>query len=157
MVTETIVEEGETIEVTRVIEVPADGSTLVFWSTETQPERAEATQAIIDRFAEQTGINVELVLTDEDSLPNLMTAAVAAGTLPNAVFGLLRTSTDGRHHVLCLQNVADEPVELRLPIADLVGRPSVIVDMLTAEQFRVTSGWLRLTLGGYGVRWLRPQ
>lgn len=86
VVTETVVEEGQEVEVTRVVEVPSDGATISFWSTETQPERAAATQAIIDRFTEQTGIGVELVLTDENALPNLMTAAVAAGTLPDVVF-----------------------------------------------------------------------
>lgn len=86
VVTETVEVEGEMVEVTRVVEVPGSGETIAFWSTETQPARADATRAIIERFTEETGINVELVLTDEDALPNLMTAAVAAGTLPDVVF-----------------------------------------------------------------------
>lgn len=85
-----VTQEGETIIETVVVtqepEQMGPGPTITFWSTETQPARAEATQAIIERFTEQTGIGVELVLTDEDSLPNLMTAAVAAGTLPDVVF-----------------------------------------------------------------------
>lgn len=85
-----ITQEGETIIETVIVTQEAEqvgpGPTITFWSTETQPARAEATQAIIERFTEQTGIGVELVLTDEDSLPNLMTAAVAAGTLPDVVF-----------------------------------------------------------------------
>jgi multiple sugar transport system substrate-binding protein len=74
--------------VTQEVEVEkiVPGTTITFWSTETQPARAAITQGIIDNFREKTGINVELVLTDEDSLPNLMTAAVAAGTLPDVVF-----------------------------------------------------------------------
>lgn len=60
--------------------------TIVFWSTETQPARAEATQAIIANFTEATGINVVLVLTDEDDLPNLVTNNLAAGTLPDVIF-----------------------------------------------------------------------
>lgn len=63
-----------------------DNVTLTFWSTETQPARAQTTQAIIDQFSEATGINVELVLTDEDVLPNLMASNFAAGTLPDVVF-----------------------------------------------------------------------
>ncbi len=85
---ETIVtQEVETI-VTQEVEVErvVPGTTITFWSTETQPARAAATQLILDGFAEASGINVELVLTDENSLPNLMTAAVAAGTLPDVVF-----------------------------------------------------------------------
>ena len=59
---------------------------LVFWSTEEQPERAAATQSIIDRFTEATGITVNLVLTNEDILDSLIAANLAAGTLPDVMF-----------------------------------------------------------------------
>jgi multiple sugar transport system substrate-binding protein len=74
----------ETVEVEK--EVPVAGETLQFWSTETQPARAEKTQEILNRFEEQSGIKVELILTDENALPSLTTAAVAAGTLPDVIF-----------------------------------------------------------------------
>lgn len=60
--------------------------TLIFWSTETQPERAKATQAIIAKFREKTGVDVRLVLTEEGTLGSLMTANLAAGTLPDVIF-----------------------------------------------------------------------
>jgi multiple sugar transport system substrate-binding protein len=41
---------------------------------------------MLDRFQEQSGITVELVLTNEDQLPNLVTAAAAGGTLPDVLF-----------------------------------------------------------------------
>lgn len=63
-----------------------DNINLIFWSTEEQPERAAATQAIIDRFTEATGIGVSLVLTNEDILDSLMAANLAAGTLPDVIF-----------------------------------------------------------------------
>jgi ABC-type glycerol-3-phosphate transport system substrate-binding protein len=93
-IVETVIveREGETVVETVVVtqeverEVQVAGETITFWSTEVQPARAEATKEIINRFTEQTGIGVELVLTDEDALPSLMTAAVAAGTLPDVVF-----------------------------------------------------------------------
>lgn len=67
--------------------VSAQGSvSLVFWSTEEQPERAAATQQIINRFTAETGINVNLVLTNEDILDSLMAANLAAGTLPDVIF-----------------------------------------------------------------------
>lgn len=59
---------------------------LVFWSTETQPERAVATQAIIDRFTAETGIVVNLVLTEQDDLDSLIAVNLAAGTLPDVIF-----------------------------------------------------------------------
>ncbi|MDH7485992.1 MAG: extracellular solute-binding protein [Anaerolineae bacterium] len=78
-VVETVVVEKEVVK-----EVAAP--TIQFWSTETQPERAKKTQQILDRFKEKTGIHVELILTDENALPELTTAAVAAGTLPDVMF-----------------------------------------------------------------------
>lgn len=90
--TVVVTQAGETVVQTVIVtqevekEVQVAGKTITFWSTETQPNRAEKTKEIISRFTEQTGIGVELVLTDEDALPSLMTAAVAAGTLPDVVF-----------------------------------------------------------------------
>jgi len=60
--------------------------TIKFWSTETQPARLAKTQEIIDRFTEQTGINVQLTATDENALPQLMLTNAASGTLPDVVF-----------------------------------------------------------------------
>ncbi len=65
---------------------PAGDQSLVFWTTEEQPERATKAQAMLDRFEADTGIKVEMVLTNEDQLPNLITAAVAADTLPDVMF-----------------------------------------------------------------------
>ncbi len=59
---------------------------LIFWSTEEQPERAKATQAIIDRYTAASGVNVNVVLTNEDILDSLMAANLAAGTLPDVMF-----------------------------------------------------------------------
>lgn len=69
-----------------VVEVPVETKTITLWSTEEQPERAAKTMEILSAFKAASGINVELVLTNEDQLPNLITAAVAAGTLPDVLF-----------------------------------------------------------------------
>jgi len=65
---------------------PFEGRTIKFWSTETQPERLEATQAIIARFTEATGAQVELTAADENQLPELMLVNAASATLPDVVF-----------------------------------------------------------------------
>jgi multiple sugar transport system substrate-binding protein len=85
---EKVVEVEKEVEVvvTKEVEVQVAGETIQFWSTETQPSRAQKTREILDRFTEQTGITVELILTDENALPELTTAAVAAGTLPDVIF-----------------------------------------------------------------------
>jgi len=72
--------------VTKEVEKVVQGQTIVFWSTENQPARAQRTQEIIKRFREKTGINVELVLVDENSIDSLMAANQAAGTLPDVAF-----------------------------------------------------------------------
>lgn len=81
-ITETVTEE---VEVTRVVEGEA-GPSITFWSTESQPARAERTQAIIDGFTAETGIQVELVLVDENNIDSVMAANFAAGTMPDVVF-----------------------------------------------------------------------
>lgn len=82
----TVVEKEVEKEVTSVVEKEVAGKTITFWSTEEQPDRAAATQEILARFTEETGIGVELVLANEDNLPGLVTSAVAAGTLPDVIF-----------------------------------------------------------------------
>ncbi|RME89456.1 MAG: extracellular solute-binding protein [Anaerolineae bacterium] len=91
VVTKTVeVEKVVTQEVVVTKEVQVEKAvpteTIVFWSTENQPARAERTQKIIDRFTEQTGIGVELVLVDENAIDSLMAANQAAGTMPDVVF-----------------------------------------------------------------------
>ncbi|MCA9915733.1 MAG: extracellular solute-binding protein, partial [Anaerolineae bacterium] len=66
--------------------VTAQETTIVFWTSEVQPERIERQQAIADAFmAENEGVVVEIVPTEESEQVNLMTAALAAGDLPDVV------------------------------------------------------------------------
>jgi multiple sugar transport system substrate-binding protein len=81
----------------------ADGGGLVFWSAEDNTERIEATQVIIDRFVDETGIDVELVPVAEDQMATQITSAIAADTLPD-VFGALSL---GFTHSLAAQDIAD--------------------------------------------------
>ncbi len=61
-------------------------TTVVFWTSEVQPERIERQQAIADAFmAENEGVVVEIVPTEESEQVSLMTAAIAAGDLPDVV------------------------------------------------------------------------
>jgi multiple sugar transport system substrate-binding protein len=65
----------------------ASGETLTVWNNEFQPDRMQATQAILDEFTEKTGIKTKLVAVPEDQLATLMTNAAAAGDLPDVVLG----------------------------------------------------------------------
>jgi multiple sugar transport system substrate-binding protein len=62
-----------------------DGTSLVFWTAEDNPDRVRATQAIVDRFEQQTNIQVELVAVGEDQLQSRITSASAAGSLPDVL------------------------------------------------------------------------
>ncbi|CAN5624694.1 extracellular solute-binding protein [soil metagenome] len=68
-------------------EESGSGSILV-WSLEEQPDRLAKAQAAAEEFSAATGIDVELVGVNEDQFPQLITAAAAAGTLPDVVGAL---------------------------------------------------------------------
>ena len=72
-----------------------DSSSLTFWTAEDNPDRVKATQAIIDRFEQQTNIKVKLVAIGEDQLQSQMASASAAGSLPD-VLGALSLAFLGR-------------------------------------------------------------
>ncbi len=62
------------------------GQTLVLWTTEEQPKRMAIQRAIAEKFEKQTGIKVEVVPVTENQLAERITAAYAAGQLPDLVF-----------------------------------------------------------------------
>jgi multiple sugar transport system substrate-binding protein len=62
-----------------------DGTSLTFWSAEDNLDRVKATQAIVDRFQQQTNIKVKLVAISEDQLSSQVASASAAGTLPDVL------------------------------------------------------------------------
>jgi multiple sugar transport system substrate-binding protein len=61
------------------------GDSLTFWTAEDNPDRVKATRAILDRFEQQTDIEVELVAIGEDQLQSRIATASAAGTLPDVL------------------------------------------------------------------------
>ncbi|MFI6284365.1 ABC transporter substrate-binding protein [Streptomyces sp. NPDC051018] len=63
----------------------APDNRIVVWSQENLPPRMAATQKIVDRFEEESGIEVELVGVDEGQLPQLIMSAAAAGKLPDVI------------------------------------------------------------------------
>ena len=58
---------------------------IVVWTGDTIPDRVAKSKAIIAKFTEKTGIQVELVGVDEDQFNQLLTSAAAAGELPDVV------------------------------------------------------------------------
>jgi multiple sugar transport system substrate-binding protein len=61
---------------------------LTFWLQEDLPDRVAATEAIVDAFSEESGIDVEVVSVAEDQFAQLITSAAAAGDLPDVIGGI---------------------------------------------------------------------
>lgn len=66
----------------------AEDSSITVWTLEEQPDRLAKAQAAADDFTAETGIEVDLVGANEDQFPQLITAAAAAGDLPDIVGAL---------------------------------------------------------------------
>ncbi|MEM6428071.1 MAG: extracellular solute-binding protein [Deinococcota bacterium] len=59
---------------------------ITLWTTEEQPERLEVQEAIASRFEADTGIAVEIVPVSENQMGERVTAAFAAGELPDLIY-----------------------------------------------------------------------
>ena len=79
------------------------GSGLTCLTAEDNPDRVKATQAIVDRFTQQTNITVKLVAISEDQLQSQLTSASAAGSLPD----VLAAASLGFVHSLAADNIID--------------------------------------------------
>jgi multiple sugar transport system substrate-binding protein len=79
------------------------GHSLTLWTAEDNPDRVKATQAIVDRFTQQTKIKVQLVAIGEDQLQSRIASASAAGTLPD----VLAAVSLGFAHSLAADGVTD--------------------------------------------------
>ncbi|RBQ18172.1 bicyclomycin resistance protein [Spongiactinospora rosea] len=65
-----------------------DGSAITVWTEENLPDRMAAQRAIVAGFTERTGIKVDLVGVAEDQFSQVLTAASAAGELPDVIGAL---------------------------------------------------------------------
>jgi multiple sugar transport system substrate-binding protein len=72
-----------------------DADSIEVWIVEDLPDRVQATQAIVDDFTAETGIEVELTPVAEDQFNQILTSNAAAGDLPDVMgaipLGALRT------------------------------------------------------------------
>jgi multiple sugar transport system substrate-binding protein len=80
-----------------------NGDSLTFWTAEDNPDRVKATQAIVNRFQQQTNIKVKVVAVGEDQLQSQVASASAAGSLPD-VLGALSL---GFVHSLAADGITD--------------------------------------------------
>ena len=107
-----------------------DGA-LTFWSSEDNAERIEATQAIVDRFTEETGIEVDLVAIGEGDFTTQVTSAVAGGSMPD-VFGALNL---GFTHSLATDGLVD--LEANAAVVEALGSDTFsesALDLVTTDE-----------------------
>ena len=107
-----------------------DGA-LTFWSLEDNQDRIEATQAIVDRFSEETGIEVELVAIGEGDFTTQVTSAVAGGTMPD-VLGAVNL---GFTHSLAADGLVD--YEANSAVVEALGADTFsqsAIDLVTTEE-----------------------
>lgn len=61
-------------------------TTIEFWSTQTEEERVEAINELIDRFEdENSDYSIDLVTVQEDDIPTRLSSGMAAGKLPDII------------------------------------------------------------------------
>lgn len=85
--------------------------TIVFWTTEEQPERIAVQEQIAERFFEETGVTVEIVPVSENQMSERATAAFAAGDLPDVIYAPLNLTVKWIEEGLLDPDAADEVVE----------------------------------------------
>jgi multiple sugar transport system substrate-binding protein len=91
-------------------------NTLTFWSLEDVTDRIQKTQAIVDRFQQETGIQVKLSAIAEDQFASQIQSASAAGSLPDVVGAL----SLGFIHSLAADDIAD--ADAAAEVVDSLGR-----------------------------------
>jgi multiple sugar transport system substrate-binding protein len=73
-----------------IVSQQATAQTLRFWTIEEQPERLAKQQAMAEAFEAETGIAVEVIPVTETDLGTRVTAAFAAGDLPDVIYHTLQ-------------------------------------------------------------------
>jgi multiple sugar transport system substrate-binding protein len=106
------------------------GGTIVFWTLEDTQDRIDATNAIVDRFEQQSDVDVEVVAIAEADYATQLTGALANDSLPD-VFGALPL---GFTHGLVADDVAD--LEANAAVVDALGPDTFsqsALDLVTVE------------------------
>ena len=123
----------------------AAAQSLTFWTTEEQPQRIETQQAIAAAFEAETGISVDVVPVTESSLGERMTAAFAAGDLPDVVFHPINY-TIGWAEAGILDTAAATESVANLGV-DTFGAGSLALMSYQGENTAVpTDGWTQLLM-----------
>lgn len=146
VVTEVV--EGEAMEVTRVVEVPAEEgekTVINFWSTDNEAERVEVYEDIAARFmAEHPDIDLRILPITEAEVSQRIATAQGANRLPDIVrMGVERVSQFAADGIL--DEDAAEAVIANTGMDDFREGPlSMVVDTDTGKHAAVPfDGWIQ--------------
>lgn len=147
-VTETVEVEGEMVEVTRIVEVPAEAEDTVvveFWTTDNEEERVNTYEAVAaDFMAANPGIEVRIVPIEEAGVSQRISTALAANRLPDIVrMGVERVATFAADGIL--DQEAAEAVIATIGEDDFREGPlAMVTDPATGMRAAVPyDGWLQ--------------
>jgi sucrose phosphorylase len=76
--------------------------------------------------------------------------------ISSKVFVVLRGSPEGDQHILAVTNVTEEVVEIHISLKDLGMKKTLWKDLLNGLSWKAEGDILCLTIGPYGVLWLKP-
>lgn len=121
------------------------GEPIKVWTFEEQPDRIATTERIIEAFTAESGVEVELVGTNEDQFIQLLTAAAAAGDLPDVVAGvpLANVRTLASNDLLDTEQTAQVVEELG---QDTFSETALRLTQADGEQLAVPSDGFPVTL-----------
>ena len=76
-------------------------------------------------------------------------------SISDALFSLIRTSVDGKEHILCITNITDEDQDITFDARKAGLQAERWRDVLSGKQFKSPHGVLSLNLTPYDVLWLK--
>jgi multiple sugar transport system substrate-binding protein len=150
VVTETVVEQGESVEVTRVVEVqvpaePAEKTVVEFWTTDNEAPRIEVYEAVADAYmAENPNVDVRIVAIQEAEVSQRVATAVGANRLPDIVrMGVERVAAFAASGIL--DEDAAEAVIARIGEDDFRASPlSMVTNPANGKRSAVPfDGWIQ--------------
>jgi glycosidase len=75
-----------------------------------------------------------------------------------AIFAFVRTRLDSSRRVLCMHNVADHEIQIRIDVSALGLRPGKrLVDLISGRELSLYGAQLEMSLPPYGVYWLGDE
>ncbi len=124
----------------------AYAETITFWTPEEQPERLAIQEEMAAAFKEKTGHDVEVVPVSEKDLGTRMTAAFAAGDLPDVVYHSIQWLQPWAEAGILDTDAATEVIE-NLGADTFASRPIDIASVGDGEWASVpVDGWTQMVV-----------